>query len=250
MLRRRLLMRQITSIEFPASLSDLGLWLDASDLSSLILSGSSVTEWRDKGRFSNHVSTSNGSEQPTLTSNALNSRPVVTFNGSNILRKSAPVGLTGLNDWNFFIVCKFTSSAAIGILASIWNNSGSQISWAIGKSNTDVFLYHCGDNGTFQDALNHSDTHDDEYILVEVRHTAGTALEQIEIDGVISGNNGLANGLFASTADLRIGSRFQGGADINLWNGDLAELIIYSRILSVDEQTSMRAYLFEKWGVS
>ena len=62
----------------PTSLSDLSLWLDATDNATLTLTGSDVTEWRDKSGF-NYNATGYGGT--ALTS--VGGRQAITLNGTD-----------------------------------------------------------------------------------------------------------------------------------------------------------------------
>ena len=50
--------------------------------------------------------------------------------------------------------------------------------------------------------------------------------------------------LIADTPELNIGSGFGGG---NKWEGDIAEVVIYNRLLSDHEREEVEAYLAQKW---
>jgi hypothetical protein len=61
----------------PRQISNCALWLDAADEYSLTLSGSNVTQWRDKSGLGNHMNQYSAATAPT-TSN-LNGRNTVYF---------------------------------------------------------------------------------------------------------------------------------------------------------------------------
>ena len=64
----------------PAELSPL-LWLDAADLSSISVSGSGVSQWRDKSGYELHFGQSTDGQRPALvTADGL---PAILFDGSN-----------------------------------------------------------------------------------------------------------------------------------------------------------------------
>jgi hypothetical protein len=66
----------------PTSLLGLSLWFDGSDASSMILSGSNVTQWNDKSGNGFNATQGVSANQPTLVTNVLNGKSVVRFNGS------------------------------------------------------------------------------------------------------------------------------------------------------------------------
>ena len=67
-----------TSDFVPSDLAPL-LWLDASDSSTVTLSGSLVSQWSDKSGNNNHATQTNSSYMPTYSSNILNNLNMVYF---------------------------------------------------------------------------------------------------------------------------------------------------------------------------
>ena len=63
--------------------SNLNLWLDAADSSTLTLYSGKVSTWSDKSGNDNHATQSNSDYQPTLNNSVLNALPVIRFDGSN-----------------------------------------------------------------------------------------------------------------------------------------------------------------------
>ena len=63
--------------------SNLNLWLDAADSSTLTLYSGRVSTWSDKSGNDNHATQSNSDYQPTLNNSVLNALPVIRFDGSN-----------------------------------------------------------------------------------------------------------------------------------------------------------------------
>ena len=64
----------------PTNLPNKALWLDASDTNNMTLSGTSVTNWMDKSGNGRNLTQPTASKQPTLTTNALNGLPGMSFN--------------------------------------------------------------------------------------------------------------------------------------------------------------------------
>ena len=68
-------------------------------------------------------------------------------------------------------------------------------------------------------------------------------------NGVLKTNTGSSGSysgaaLIADTPELNVGSGFGGG---NKWEGDIAEVVIYNRLLSDHEREEVEAYLAQKW---
>jgi len=70
----------------PADLgTNLVVWLDASDASTITLNGSNVTQWDDKSGNGWDMSQSTSSAQPLLVTDALNGKPVIQTDGGDRL---------------------------------------------------------------------------------------------------------------------------------------------------------------------
>ncbi|MFM6022262.1 MAG: hypothetical protein ACKPER_04955, partial [Dolichospermum sp.] len=66
----------------PAQMST-ALWLDAADSSTIILNGSTVSQWNDKSGNGRNAIQATATNQPAYTANGLNGKPVLTFDGIN-----------------------------------------------------------------------------------------------------------------------------------------------------------------------
>ena len=89
------------------------LWLDANDSSSVINSGGSVSEWRDKSGNNYHFTQNvDNSKRPLYSATSLNGMPTVTFDGSNdYLSISSRLGFSANPDISVFAVTSFLSLA-------------------------------------------------------------------------------------------------------------------------------------------
>jgi hypothetical protein len=63
--------------------SALALWLDADDASTIILNGSTVSQWRDKSGNARHASQATAANQPTYSATGLNGKGTLNFDGTN-----------------------------------------------------------------------------------------------------------------------------------------------------------------------
>jgi len=81
-------------------------WLDAADATTFTLSGSTITQWRDKSS-NQYAGTPSGSPVQTT----LNGRPAVAFNGSTQYFDFGDVADLGAANLNIFCVAKFNSTA-------------------------------------------------------------------------------------------------------------------------------------------
>jgi hypothetical protein len=95
----------------PASITT-ALWLDAADVSTITLNGSTVSQWNDKSGNNRHVSQATTGQQPTWNATGLNSKPILTFDGSNDVLLNASVGASGLSNVSIVSVFRQISGGA------------------------------------------------------------------------------------------------------------------------------------------
>ena len=98
----------------PSDLTDLELWLDAKDESSVTHSSNAVSQWSDISGNNKHVTQGTAASKPTFSANGLNSMPTLSFDGTNdfLNRNDAnpTLGSTDLDSmtegdtWSVFVV--------------------------------------------------------------------------------------------------------------------------------------------------
>ena len=87
-----------------ATLSELLIWLDAGDTSSIQETGGVVSQWNDKSGSGNHL-TPNGSSDPMSGTATLNELNVIEFDGNDILTTDSLNDVSN-SDQTWFIVAK------------------------------------------------------------------------------------------------------------------------------------------------
>lgn len=234
-------------------ISGLHSWYDASVSSSITSSGGNITQWSDLSGNSRHAVLSGGGSSPTIGSVTQNSKNVVSFNGVNQYLV-APASLTS-NSMTIFSVYKRNSGSGTGTygrLFSFWGANSldysSTASWEVHTSAQSfggitpplVGLYRnsaqvAGSTISYGTAYLFSGTLDggnwsqnNSGVVV----TGTTSTDSINVS-----NNTLGAGMAT------------GGGDA-YFTGWFAEQIIYNRVLTPSEISSVRTYLSNKWGVS
>ena len=217
----------------PTQISNIALWLDASDSSS-ITGSSPVTAWNDKSGLSKNA-TGNG------TLGYVNKS--IVFNGTDSYF-TLPNGTLPFNNssYSYFVVAKINSTASsnglIGGGTNSINNqsfnirsSGSQIStaWTNNNSNdittninfvtNQIFLAESLYDGTNRNVYYNS--------LLDKSGTPSTTRSQTNTNNVIG----------SSTAN-------------QILNGNIYEIIVFSRNITAYERQQVEGYLANKWNVT
>jgi hypothetical protein len=224
------------------------LWLDAADESSVTLSGSNVTSWRDKSTTGNNATAS--SNWPTYLSatSGQNNKRVISFVSAStqsftLTASSMPIGTSA---FTMFIASKPTSNANLNVI--MWGNNGI--------ASQGIFMRYTSAFGSpgigFAPGTTANQTTDSTTLLNTFNVFSGTCSGGASslLVGWRSGNPFNSAGTTYSsnigTAGAFIGRTI--GASQYL-NGTIGEIIIYNSALSTTDRQQVEGYLTWKWGV-
>jgi hypothetical protein len=248
------------AVDVPVT-SGLSVWLRA-DMGVLTNATGYVTNWQDQatGDGSQDATQATSANQPLFVTSAagLNNQPVVRFDGVKdstgdrlLLGNLSNKFTTG--EATLFVV--YTGDSSLGANYSVYSsgNIGGTY-WDQGKVGpfygATAFNYRYNENGAFG---NYPDTPCAGNHIVEFR--AGSDYTAFT-NGVSLGTLTVANTATASGGSYK----FWGGNDHRIGNdsaneglnfrGDVAEIIIYNRILTDTERNQVGAYLEERYGIS
>jgi hypothetical protein len=228
----------------PNSITGCQLWLDGSDASSLVLSGSNVTTWNDKSGNNYHMNTltakadwSGNAEYPTIGT-SINGLQTVNFTPQAGLRQSTT--LDGVK--NLFWVGRIAAPTGSGGIHNSYFFLGheSAIDWhglAYGQKFLDPAIATSG-------ILNASPT--------SLFTPDSNAITNTTFANVFKPT--APNVSILSVAGITGSTRYQGLCFDRVyhfgWCGDLAEVIIYSTALTTDQRQTTETYLARKWGLT
>jgi hypothetical protein len=246
---------------FPTSLPNLKLWLDASDTSTITVSGTAVTQWVDKSGNSYAFTQGTSTYRPqsgTRTQNGLN---VLDFNGDDILNSTASA-----STWNFlhngnlhtiFIAYKRDVNNTVQYMMDTANASSSNIGAQVGGNSNNALFHSVVRGVTGASAVNNVTANSSlgtnfDYLSILADPNNGTAANRSDIrfkQGSAIKNNTLTAAVSASNATdtLAIGD-FQAGNNTGI-DGMIGEIIIYTSLLSAGDLLKVQQYLAAKWGV-
>jgi len=197
---------------------------------------STVSNWGDVSGWNNDASQGTSGNQPTITSSAMNGYPALSFNGSTsklTLPTSTSLGMQS-NPYELFIVARSSSSNVQFLIAGGANEQFEYHLNGVGARfipTTTVYL----DKGTAQNYTD-GNTH-----LFSAR--ASSSGGSVRING-IDGGTSISNILSSNSANLLLGVRSDGTYYLN---GDIAEVIIYNRVLTHDERNKVEHYLAQRY---
>ena len=243
--------RPMSRVFRPPDIGGCQLWIDASDSSTVTLTTSNVTTIFDKSGLENNVTNSSSILKYTDTLNGLNTItcPGNADNTNNFLT-TASLPRDRLNH-SYFVVCKYPSAnAVVTRMLNMTNHSfGHSFSTRLllDDNNTNAQLQSTQYAGT--DATENAALAGNAYICTAVRQNS---VYNIVPNGITSGLTTNSNGTTigatlenSSTTAYSITPPLNSGVNVG---GQLAEVIVYNRALSVYERQIVEGYLAWKWG--
>jgi len=219
------------AIDLPVK-GGLILWLDAADDTTFSYSsGTTVSQWRDKSGFNYHMTPP--SSGPTR-STSQNSRKVVAFTTAQNIQNST-IDLRN-SAYSIFVVDRYTNASS-GTGRILTSNS-SYNNWLLGHWASETNKYY--GNGWVYQTYSAADTNWKLYL------------------GDWGGPSNDSANFYATGTALATNST---GADAGPWylgvniygtelsNCEVAEIIVFNRLLSVTERKLVHTYLGQKWGI-
>ena len=228
----------------PNNLSNVALWLDATDSSTITQTSNAVSQWNDKSGNNHHASQSTSDRQPLVNTNSIGGKTAILFDGSDSLGASTRLGLGANPAITVFVVCNiFTDNNTDDRIFHLGNNSNSL---SVGAGSQGWSWRYDGGNELYG-----SVSHGTDYLLAYTRPSAGNyASAKLFINGTeqtrASGGNDSGSPT-STTANFKIGSNYNGGG--NFINGYIGEIIVIESDSSSDRY-GIEGYLAHKWGMA
>jgi hypothetical protein len=216
-------------------ISSMSLWLDASDTSSITMSGTRVTYWRDKsGNGRNATAVGDPSYQTGFGANK-----IIRLDGDDYFKLN--LDFLANRSHSAFIVTKRENSANIyGAATGSVENRSLHVGYA-----NDTRLRMNYWNNNCNATINTSQHTSGGNILNYVWPQGGN--KQIYANGNLLSSTTCAAGTIGTMAG---GGRIGNVVGQGMYQGEIAEIIMYTRVLSAAEREATEEYLAAKWGLT
>ncbi|MBK9617658.1 MAG: chitobiase/beta-hexosaminidase C-terminal domain-containing protein [Candidatus Obscuribacter sp.] len=233
---------QSDSNTLPVPRTGLKIWYK-SDFGPLTSSGTSVDTWVDmSGAASrNDATQATSGNRPTLVSNAINGEPAVSFDGSNDYMSLAS-GLTDLTAGvSIFAVVKPVGTGTATLVTS--GNSGPADMTSLQTINTQAKFNSYNSTTASNITTPSSSVVVGKYQLIDVVHdgSASADLSVKSISRVVGTVQNLTN---TSRSQNYLGTD---GSISTYFDGQIAEILVYGRGVTVSEAADIRAYLTNRY---
>jgi len=227
----------------PTDIGGCQMWLDAADATTITLSGSIVTQWRDKsGSGNNAMPVYTG---PTLVQNVKNSLPGLSFSGGNIMKCGAFLTSTS---FSAFIVVNNTSGTKVSM--GVWKvQYGSyvitDINLKVGTENSSTY------NQTSITVPDFTTTH----MYAITLSSSSASGSSFTYNGSYDGSNTVITGTSSSgnaatcAQEVSIGGLMENNSPQYMMTGYIYEVIFFSNALTSTQRQQVESYLAQKWGL-
>jgi hypothetical protein len=229
------------------SISGLVLHLSASDA---VVSGSNVTSWPARvGNFTLSV----GNGQPTYNATGFNGLPQVQFDGvDDALRTTENVLSLGLSDsMSMFAVVRPASLPGTSKLSRRYLVLGGETQDQLGHF-LALRIFSAGQNwqaamdkaGIAGAGADSETTVTVERKLHGMTYNGSTIVNYLNNSQIATGGVAGISGATTGSGSLTIGNQFYASNYVDFYaHVDIAEVLIYSRVLTSDERTLLYTYL-------
>ena len=259
--------RSLTTSSPVASIEGLAVWLDSTSENAFGIgtggtynnvsapgNGDKVGRWNDLNPTSTSkldVAQSTSGNQPIYTTNAINGLPALSFDGTD-----RSLSANNITDKSFTLFAVFKTAVAGG---TPHGYHGQPILYSDSSTNSNdiIPLAVAGGYPVITNGLSSgSDStltgtkkvNDNKAHLVTVYRNMDNGARKFYIDGVVDApdNNGYQGAVLNAKTYILIGKN---DVDGRYFNGNIAEIIIFSRVLQNQEIDSVNDYLKSKWSV-
>ena len=231
------------------------LWLDAADDSTFSYSsGTEVSQWRDKSGNNFHANELQAVGNKPSRNTVVNSRKSVNFTSTEGDRLRVNSGMVFTNSVTAIVFIKpgTQNYAYANILDQDHAMSGQANGWVIQRNNVSSAWQSwvsiaAGSSWFNPNQVSYTDNTPQ---IVTLRK--GSSTIALSSNGTSSGDVNISDEQIrqANYFGLNIGSWRAGGFSDRHYNGEICEILVYNRALSLTELKQVHTYLGQKWGIS
>jgi hypothetical protein len=216
---------------------NIAAWFSTMESGSVILDGTTASQWSDISGNNRHATQATKANQPTYTPDGLNGKPVLTFDGvSDFFTMTSPVN---------------ESSVTLGCVYRLGSKHANAGSYLLGAS-TPLGILGYDDESRGMRILSDSGGYFNSPPPASVRLAASIDTIAISSNVATLYRSGTA---IAGTVSL--GANFQptnigtyvGGELGRFWSGIMSEIIICNPTLSTANRQQLEGYFAWRWGL-
>ena len=211
----------------PRSVPGCQLWLDGADATTVTLSGSSVTQWRDKSGNGNNATPYSGTVTYSSVSNA------VSFSEAGL---QTPIVTPTNRVGSGFFVVKVTSSPSVSVFQ--------------GSSGSPGGRQFRNDNGTTLRTVKEN--------VADMFFSGSTVINTLMIAGYIDDGTNLTHSVNGTLYSTTTAITFASGTTVLIGFsqtaeylvGNIHEVVLFNTALTTTQRQQIEGYLAHKWGLT
>ncbi|MBK7764188.1 MAG: hypothetical protein IPI46_12730 [Bacteroidetes bacterium] len=226
--------------------------------SGIIMIGNKVAQWNDMSGNQIHLIQTDLSKQPEFIENVLNGKPVIRFDGiADILQSNASLELSNTPRASVFVVNRASNDASIIEQSQNLNTSSGgfyiidnyqSIGHAAAVKGNSPGPY----NNYISTFKSSTISTTPKIISLTIDKTQTSYLNQLKLrlNGTeLTNSNGYGGTHtdYLANDTIYVGGRGSGGSNLD---GDIAEIIIYDRLLTTSEISKVEIYLNQRYNVA
>lgn len=215
------------------------------------VTGTSVSAWADQSGNGFNITQATAANQPALLSNDINFNPSVQFDGINdqLTWANGIIGTSTYNNLNTFMLTRVNAIAASSIFYEAQSSGGrinAHVPW-----NDNILYWDAGSTNTANQRLQIAwgGAVNTNYLWSLTASTTATpsgARQDIYRNGLRIANDANMASFTGNNSTLYVGSNGSG----NYYNGEVAENVIYTSVLTLPQFQRIQSYFAVKYGVT
>lgn len=246
--------RALTISSVVKDIDNLVLWyettLEKSFIKDEAVNNSKISIWYDLNpnitTTSNNATQSNANNKPTYIEDGINGLPVLNFNRSNSNYLSFSGNLLKNSSFTVFVVERRTANFSNNYFIG-GNETGDNANLVLGYKTNTSFNFGLTNNELAATVAAYSKPkaylHSFTFNFVTKKYYLNGAEQTVTLSGSASN---IASAISAfSQAYLGFNA-----ASASYYNGDIGEVIIFAKLLTLEERKAVENYLTKKWNVS
>ena len=216
--------------------NNLALWLRA-DAVTGVANSNGISSWSDLSGRGNNGTQTTSSNRPIWITNALNGYPVVRFNTTSNQWFDLPNFNSAATGAETFVVIRAATNMP-GAIRSLWHMGTADYN-SVGYPNNSGNIVDDFGSSSLHAILNTSQPLNQFHVFEEAGQTGfwGAWINAVLIASTVD------NGYGYNTAQAI------GRSGNNFFDGDLAEVLVFSRPLTENERLTINRYLLGKYGL-
>lgn len=243
--------RNLTQSSPVASMKNLTMWLETTATASFADSesdnGLTVTQWNDINPTSTYKYTTTGGPGATYTTNCMNSLPCLRFNGSSTYFTYDGSFFVG-TDYTVFVVEQRRAGPNNINYFMGGTNAALNTNLQFGYYNNTTLIFAQWNNDSSYTIAGYSSP----IPRIHAYKYSSTTGKNIYLNGsdlVMAGASSQTAPLVSYPGSM-IGRYYENLTTYRFYNGDICEIIAFSRALTTEERDAIEVYLGKKWGIT